>query len=114
MCACNGGASSIYTFNNDTPNPQSVSNRMVNVPEEGCTITEEMLTLWKTMLLCVKNTDKMAIINLPLVSVNQMLGIIQSALNYPDNYCYYIPQLEYFRSNVLLRIIENVPECLSE
>lgn len=78
-----------------------------------CSLTKEVLEAWQKALTCVKIKGKGDLIHLPQASMNQMLGILKSALYFPENYCYYKPQLEYFQVNVLPQIITNVPECVN-
>lgn len=78
-----------------------------------CSITKQLLTTWKQILTCVKAQGKYTEANLTQFEINQLLGVIQSALNYPDNYCYYSVQLEDFQNNRLPIIINNVTSCLN-
>lgn len=79
-----------------------------------CGLTKEILQTWRAALKCVKQKGKQAEIGLALSQVNQMAGFIQSALNYPDNYCYYYEQLQYFQEAILPQIVTNVPECINQ
>jgi hypothetical protein len=62
-------------------------------------------------MACVKASNKGIVIGLSVPKINIYLGYLQSALNYPDNYCYYFDKLEEFRLTILPRIIANVPAC---
>lgn len=83
-----------------------------SVSSADCLITKPQLTAWLAILQCLKTNERYDSAYISRVVVNQMLGIVQSSINYPDNYCYYIDQLEYFRTNLLPVIISNVPECI--
>lgn len=78
-----------------------------------CGLNKQVLTTWLKMLDCVKRNQLWAETGLSLVPTNQFLGVIQSGLNYPDNYCYFYPQLQYFQENILPIIISNVPQCIN-
>ena len=108
-CGCSSG-SSIQM--NSPVNPSDYSRNVRQREITDCNITSQILTTWKATLTCVKNSGKLQKINLSEHAANRLLGVLQSALNYPDNYCYYILQLDYFRDKVLNLIIENVPECI--
>lgn len=81
------------------------------VPTE-CDFTKVLLQNWYNILNCVKSGN-LGKINLTLLQANSYLGYLQSALNYPDNYCYYNKQLTEFQQSVLPRIVANVPECIN-
>lgn len=77
-----------------------------------CQITGEILTNWQRILTCIKNNQKYSLLSLTLTKVNMLLGIIQSAINYPDDYCYYEIALNEFKNIVLPLIINNAAECI--
>lgn len=77
-----------------------------------CDITLDILKKWQSILKCIKQTNTYVKINVNEFNINQLLGLVQSAINYPDNYCYYKNQLDYFKDNLLVKILENVPECI--
>lgn len=79
----------------------------------NCPFNKTLLTAWKAILNCIKQTRKYQESGMSKVVVNQMAGIVQSAINYPDNYCYYEEQLVYFQSQLLPIIVTNVSECVS-
>lgn len=109
-CGCAGNKTS-----SQTSIAGATSNYQQNVKEINaahCDITKEMLQSWRASLICVKGLDKLSAIKITLVTYNQLLGVIQSALNYPENYCYYKPQLEYFQNTVLPQIVNNVTGCI--
>lgn len=105
-CGCSG--SSNTTNNSNIVNYSNVNN--VIIPQ-NCTITEETLKTWKRLVTCVKDNNKLEQSGLTEFTANQILGLIQSALNYPENYCTYHLQLDFFINNILILIIANVPEC---
>lgn len=107
MCNCGGGgggggydSSFISRSNNSTPS------------NTDCDITLENLTTYKNMLLCIRNNNKYVQAKIAFTTVNMYMGIIQSALNYPDNYCYYMESIANFQSSILPLIVANVSECL--
>jgi hypothetical protein len=77
-----------------------------------CIFKGGILIVWYNALKCVKDTGKLGLIGITSHQANKHLGIIQSALNQPDNYCLFETQLTDFYTNILPRIIENVPNCL--
>lgn len=109
MCSCGSTNQNNVVINRVNENTQ---NNIVF--DENCEITSELLNNWKQILLCIKNNIAFETVGLSEFNINSLLGIIQSAINYPDNYCYYSPQLENFKNNILLRIVENVPECINQ
>lgn len=84
------------------------------VPMGNCDILKENLIMWQTVLLCTKTSNKLTEVSLTEFTVNQFLGVIQSAINYPDNYCLYKPQLEYIQNSIIPNIVSNVPECFNQ
>ena len=106
MCGCGSGSSS-YNSQKNT----SSSNRTII---EDCNITKENLLAWKALLQCIKNNQYYTQANTSEFTINQFLGIIQSALNYTNNYCYYNEQLEFFKTNILPNYINNVPQCINQ
>ena len=106
MCSTCGGISGGrgYEAMVYTPRPTA--------PQAGdCDITSEMLNTWMSIVLCLKNSSTGDIAGLSEFAINQLTGTIQSAINYPDNYCYFSVELNKFRDIDLIKIIENVPEC---
>ena len=81
------------------------------VKNENCEITLDMITNYKRFLECVKNTGNLAAIGISTVQCNSYLGYFQSAINYPDDYCYFQIKLQDFIDNVLPKILINVPNC---
>lgn len=77
-----------------------------------CDITADTLNKWFSILQCVKNNNSYQKTGVSEITVNQYTGILQSALNYPDNYCYYSAQLNVFKDTILIKIIENEPICI--
>lgn len=57
--------------------------RVNNVPQT-CTYTLEQMTAWKSLLDCAKEKHLF-----PLKDLNAGLGTVKSALNRPDNVCYF-------------------------
>lgn len=104
-CPCSGGGGST---GGEIIYPPITHTQIVD-----CGLNRSILNTWMTALICIKLQDKFTQAGIGLVATNQMLGIIQSGLNYPDNYCYFYEQLEYFKDNLLPQIVANVPECFS-
>lgn len=89
----------------------------LNAPEEPvspCDITKENLIAWKYLLTCIKENNYYSQANIVEFTVNKFLGIIQSALNYPSDYCYFNEQLSYFKTFILLNLLDNVPQCIHQ
>lgn len=105
-CAAAASGQNAINFSPTVPTAKILVNN-------GCGLDKDILTTWQKMLQCVKKNQKQENINLYISQINQLLGVIQSALNFPDNYCYYYEQLEYFKDNVLPLIVNNVPDCLN-
>lgn len=82
-------------------------------PSEDCPITKEIVKMWQKAVICVKAKGELSKINMTTRTANSVLGLIQSALNYPDNYCYYEAELRDFQNNNLPLILEYVQECLN-
>lgn len=93
-------------------NNQTLVNRPPSPQPEDCDFTRTVIQNWYNILLCVKTSNKLGIISLTTLQANIYLGYLQSALNYPDNYCYYQVKLTDYQQNILPRIIANVPECI--
>jgi len=89
------------------------SYRKVKEKIENCLIDKELLTKWKSVLKCIKLNNRYTEANITISELNSSLGYIQSALNYPDDYCYYTEELNNFKNNILPRIVENVPSCIN-
>lgn len=108
MCGCSGSGSSV---NVPVGRLSQLPNTPMKAKTENCELTQEIITNWKTLLECVVSKELLHAINLSKLQANQYLGLLQSALNYPDDYCYYDIQLNLFKEAILPRILENVPEC---
>jgi hypothetical protein len=107
--SCTGKALKI---SNGSLSTQSGSNvRVAKYTSKDCDYTKEMLEKWYKLLYCVLINNKANFIGITNQKINSFLGYIQSALNYPENYCYYMDTLSDFEQNILPRIIENVPNC---
>lgn len=107
MCGCGSTLNNTTTFRPYSA-PVSTGSSI------ECDITKENLITWKNLLSCIKTNNYYTIANIPEFNVNKFLGVIQSALNYPSNYCYYYDQLNYFKTFVLINIINNVPQCINQ
>jgi len=108
-CGCGGGGNA---SSNKTSNATPVLK--LQTKKEDCTITKEAIQKWMTIIKCVSAKDKLKELGLSEFNINQTLGIMQSALNYPDNYCMYEIHLDAFQNDVLIKIVASVPECLNQ
>ena len=106
MCGCGAANKN----NSSTHRQVSVARQVEQAP---CDITKEHLLLWKQILTCIKQNNYFVAADTPEFTINKFLGIVQSALNYPSDYCYFNEQLNYFKTFVLLKIIDNVPQCIN-
>ena len=89
------------------------SNRAQRIPNPDCEITIDLLKNWQKMLKCIQKNRKEKEIQLTFYNINVYLGYVQSAINYADDRCFYEEVLNDFQTNILPRIIENVPSCLN-
>lgn len=111
-CSTCSGGGVVYNGSGFASNP-NIPKRVIT-PAVDCLLTKEILARWKNTLKCIKNNNQLETIGLVNSSANQILGIIQSALNYPDNYCFYEQELSYFQTTVLPLIIEYASECYNQ
>lgn len=107
--SCGGGGSSTQAY-------QYAAIHQHNTPQmaydaANCTYTNAILEKWKLILTCIKIQSLGSLVGIETFQMNVLMGVIQSALNYPNNYCFYKQQLDDFQTNILPRIIENVPDC---
>jgi hypothetical protein len=86
--------------------------RIPRVPDPNCTVTIEMLIQWRAILNCIKTAGKFEQAHLSEPELNTFLGLVQSAINYPDDYCYYMDRLTSFQQDKLPLIVGYVPECI--
>jgi hypothetical protein len=96
-------------------NNANYTNQIANTPRvinENCLYTSGLLNIWINAIKCCKESDKLMLIGLNAFQANIHIGNIQSAINYPEDYCYFEQQLIDYQQNILPRIIEYVPECL--
>jgi len=105
---CGGGG--VGRSNAPVIRQQPQQQRIINT---DCQFSKQLLTTWLNALTCVKTNNKLSLITVPDVLANQFLGVLISALNYPEDYCYYESTITNFQNNILPRIVEHVPECLS-
>lgn len=106
-CGC--GAKKV---SNVVAQPAKTTTSTISTTPENCNITIEILDKWESMLNCVKSNGSFQKTGVAEIVVNQYLGLIQSAKNYPNNYCYYGSQLEVFKSSILTKIVQNEPSCI--
>jgi hypothetical protein len=78
----------------------------------SCDLSLDILNTWNNILLCVKSNGLYSTIGTSEIVINQYLGLVQSAKNYPENYCYYSVELEKFKTILLQKIIQNATICI--
>lgn len=104
MCNCESDISSVnvsgITYNNQP-----------KYSPTDCDYDNTILRNWYNMFDCIKKNSKHEEIGLTTAKVNSYIGYIQSALNYPDNFCFYKDVLDDILLNIIPRIINSVPEC---
>jgi len=66
----------------------------------NCMVDKDMLSNWKSKLECVQANNLYNIIGIDNATWNRLYGIVQSALNWTSNYCYF----EYHLQEVMLLI----------
>lgn len=99
MCNCGKGTSNIQsTLQNKTPV------KTITAPQD-CFFNKEILQNYKNLLEQIKEKNIISEAGLTIKSINSYLGLVQSALNYPDNYCLFEQQLSDFRDKILPKII---------
>lgn len=107
-CGC--GSSTTQVTSTISSNNNSMGVKMV--PSHECPITKADILKWQAIVQCLKDENKFLSADITEFNINQLLGVMQSALNYPENYCMYKSQLDYFKDTTLLKIVMNVPECI--
>lgn len=106
---CNGGGNLSYQVHySGTPSNE------LKMAIANCEITKELLLKYTQLLECCKENNKLSDIGLSTIQYHSYMGYLQSALNYPDNYCYYIIKIQEFANNILPRIISNVTICTNK
>lgn len=109
MCGCGS------TNSNGSSKKLSAPNKLANVEKIAtCDITKQNLITWKSLLSCIKANNYYKESKTNEFTVNRFLGIVQSGLNYPADYCYFYEQLNYFKTFILPNILENVPHCINQ
>lgn len=74
--------------------------RRNNISSSDCIYTQDMLTDWLTSLKCAKNKNLTGIFNITVYRLNSYIGIVQSALNYSTNPCYFKAKLDEIKTLV--------------
>lgn len=105
-CNCGGGSNT-----NQIQKTVKTQEQLVTPPID-CFYDKEILSNYKKLLDTVKEKELFSEINLNIRAVNSYLGLVQSALNYPDNYCILEPQLDIFRFSVLPNLIEHASKYI--
>ena len=59
----------------------------------NCMVERDMLLNWKSKLDCVQAKHLYSVIGIEVATLNRLSGIVQSALNWTSNYCYFEHQL---------------------
>jgi hypothetical protein len=109
MCGPCQAAANILANSNRSSEYVPRANREI---DPDCQLTLDVLLSWRNIIRCIKTTNKFEILGLSLPQLNSIAGYIQSAINYPDDYCYYSSQLLDFKEIFLPLIISNVSECI--
>lgn len=113
MCGCSGSGSSVNIPTGRLSGTDNYTqNANMRVKNENCPYDQGVISNWKTILECVISNDKLSVTGITRPQANQYLGLFQSALNYPDDYCYYEVQLNLFKEAILPLILNNVQECI--
>ena len=112
-CAPCAAASAAADLNRDLRGSSAIQDQKIYSGLEPCVFTKQILENWKAALKCIKAKNKNNLIYLTIPEINRWSGIIQSSLNYPDNYCYLQTDLTEFQSVVLPLILANVSECIN-
>lgn len=109
MCGCAGGGSSNFKSNNVV----TKQTKIITDPVE-CYYTIDILNSYKNLLTLVKIHNLYSKVGLNRASVNAHLGVLQSALNYPDNYCLFENKLDDFKNKILPKLIIHASEYLEQ
>jgi hypothetical protein len=106
-CGCGGrGAAPVATGHSVAPQQQK--ERVIT----QCTLSKDVITKYKEILLCLKINNSFSNYGLNIATMNSLIGVMISALNYPTDYCYYQNQINNFQQNYLPRIIESNDSCM--
>lgn len=76
---------------------------------ENCEYTQDILTQWLDLFICVKSKNLFEIFHISAPKVNSYLGIIQSSINYSTNPCYFKIRLDEI--NPIAIQIQNSEQC---
>lgn len=86
---------------NRAPSPKSakqiaalVKKQQKLVPRADCTYSLETLYEYKNYLNCVKQKNIFDLYDINYIKVNSHIGIVQSAINYNTNPCYFEAHLD--------------------
>lgn len=106
-CGCGGGSgASIQSQETDKQVAKALTS------PEDCTFSKETLDSYIVMLNLVRTHDLFKATGISFQGLNAYIGLIQSALNYPDNYCLFETQLNTFSSSILPKLTEHVSEYI--
>ncbi len=98
-CGCQSGNKS---------EEKSFSQRSISITSpEDCYYTGEILINYLNLLNVVVENDEYSLYSLSKPQVNAYLGLIQSAINNPDNYCIFEKELDKFKNKVLPKLLMN-------
>ena len=100
-CPCNGTADQT---------PQNIYEQVNTVENQDCEFTIYLLENWLGKLLCVKNNNQQSLINITTPELNALIGVVQSAINTPQNLCLFQSHLVTVRTYIML-IASHVPNC---
>lgn len=81
--SCGGAKISMPDYQTYNPPPQEL------ISNENCPYTYSQLVSWLGMLMEVKNSATYDMYDVTLYKLNSEIGYLQSALNFPQNLCFY-------------------------
>lgn len=61
---------------------------------KSCMLDRDILLNWQSKLECVQNKNLYEVVGIDVYTLNRLSGLIQSALNWSSNYCYFEIQLQ--------------------
>lgn len=76
---------------------------------EPCSYTQENLSSWLIALNCVKTKGLYTNFSITSQKLNSYLGIVQSAVNYSTNPCYFRIKLDEIK--IVIDNIQNSGQC---
>lgn len=83
--------------------------QMQRIEDPNCIYTFEVLNEYKDLLNCVKANNTVDLFNITMTKLNSYLGVVQSAINYTTNSCYFVAQLDEIQ--ILIQDIKDSNQC---